>query len=180
MRIQRFLSGASLALALLLNTALTSPVKAEEQPASAWQELSRPGEAKGLFMEPRLLGAGSRVHLVWIGTNEQISKPEVFHTSISGGATAWAAPRAPFFGSNKSRVRRVGIGRSRNLLGLIFQRTLTQGNDAYEVLMSFSGDHGWSWGKPIELDSFVSDVSGGTTVAVEGREAPNRTEFTMA
>ena len=177
---QPFLRRATLALGLFLSTALTSPVNAEEPAASAWQELSRPGVGKGLMMEPRLLGVGSRVHLVWIGTTEQVSKPEVFHTSISGGSTQWSNPRAPFFGANKSRVRRVGIGRSRNLLGLIFQRTLTQGNDAYEVLMSFSGDHGWSWGNPIELDSFVSDVSGGTAVAIEGREAPNRTEFTMA
>lgn len=176
---QPFLRRASVALAILLSTVLTSPVKAEEPAASSWQELSRPGE-KGLLMEPRLLGVGSRLHLVWIGTTELISKPEVFHTSISGGATAWANPRAPFFGANKSRVRRVGIGRSRTLLGLIFQRTLTQGNDAYEVLVSFSGDHGWSWGRTTELDSFVSDVSGGTAVAIEGREAPNRTEFTMA
>jgi hypothetical protein len=132
------------------------------------------------MMEPRLLGFGSRLHLVWIGTNETISKPEVFHSSISGGSKEWTNPRAPFFGLNKSRVRRVGIGKARNLLGLIFQRTLTQGNDAYEVLLAMSGDHGWSWGTPIELDSYVAEVAGGTSVAIEGREGPNRTEFTMA
>ncbi len=182
MRKHRPFRRAALTFGLFCATFLcgSRPVIADEQPASTWQELPRPAVGKGLMMEPRLLGFGSRVHLVWVGTTEQISKPEVFHTSISGGSTEWSNPRAPFFGANKSRVRRVGLGRSRNLLGLVFQRTLTQGNDAYSVMMSFSGDHGWSWGNPIELDSFVSDVSGGTTVAIEGREAPNRTEFTVA
>ncbi len=147
---------------------------------SGWEELTRPGVGKGLMMEPRLLGFGSRLHLVWIGTNEAISKPEVFHTSLSGGSKDWSNPRAPFFGLNKGRARRVALGRARNLLALVFERTLTQGNDAYEVLLSLSGDHGWAWGRLVELDSFVSDVSGGTEVAVEGREGPNRTEFTIA
>lgn len=147
---------------------------------SAWEELPRPGPAKGLMMDPRLMGFGSRLHLVWIGTTEIISKPEVFHTTISGGSKNWAEPRAPFYGMNKGRARRVAIGRARNLLALVFERTLTQGNDAYEILLSLSGDNGWAWGRLVELDSFVSDVSGGTEVAVEGREGPNRTEFTIA
>ena len=165
---------------LLLSAAtLAGPVLAQE-PSGAWEELARPGVGKGLMMQPRLLGFGSRVHLVWIGTTEAVPKPEIFHTSISGGSKEWSSPRAPFFGLNKSRVRRVAIGRSKNLLGLVFQRTLTQGNDAYEVLFALSGDHGWSWGPPVELDSFVAEVSGGTSVAIEGREGPNRTEFTLA
>lgn len=179
MKIRRF-SRIALIAGLLCGTLLTAPSRAEQPSESSWQELPRPGVGKGLMMEPRLLGFGSRLHLVWIGTTEEISKPEVFHTSISGGSTEWTNPRAPFFGANKSRARRVGIGRGRNLLGLVFQRNLTQGNDAYEVLLSFSGDHGWSWGRPIELDSFVSDVSSGTAVAIEGRESPNRTEFAIA
>jgi hypothetical protein len=162
---------------LLVTTALSGPSLAQN---NGWEELPRPNVGKGLMMEPRLLGFGSRLHLVWIGTNETVSKPEVFHTSLSGGSKEWTNPRAPFFGMNKGRVRRVGIGKARNLLGLIFQRTLSQGNDAYEVLLSLSGDHGWAWGKPIELDSYVAEVSGGTSVAIEGREGPNRTEFTMA
>lgn len=165
---------------LLLSAAtLAGPVLAQE-PSGAWEEIARPGVGKGLMMQPRLLGFGSRVHLVWIGTTEAVPKPEIFHTSISGGSKEWSSPRAPFFGLNKSRVRRVAIGRSKNLLGLVFQRTLTQGNDAYEVLFALSGDHGWSWGPPVELDSFVAEVSGGTSVAIEGREGPNRTEFTLA
>jgi hypothetical protein len=164
---------------LLLTATLTGPALAQET-AAGWEEIPRPNVGKGLMMEPRMLGFGSRLHLVWVGTNETISRPEVFHTSISGGSKEWTNPRAPFFGANKSRVRRVAIGRSRTLLGLVFQRTLTQGNDAYEVLFALSGDHGWSWGSPVELDSFVAEVSGGTAVAIEGREGPNRIEFTMA
>lgn len=166
-----------LLLGLCLALCLSS---AQAQDPVGWEEIPRPNVGKGLFMDPNLLGFGSRIHLVWVGTTENVSKPEVFHTSLSGGSKDWTNPRAPFFGMNKSRVRRVGIGRARNLLGLIFQRTLTQGNDAYEVLMALSGDHGWSWGMPIELDSYVAEVAGGTAVAIEGREGPNRTEFTMA
>jgi hypothetical protein len=166
-------------LTLLLSAAALGPAMAQ-QPANGWEELPRPAVGKGLMMQPRLLGFGSRCHLVWVGTTSQVPKPEVFHCSISGDSKEWSSARAPFFGLNKSRVRRLALGKARNLLALMFERTLSQGNDAYEVLVSFSGDHGWSWGPLIELDQFVSDVSGGTSVAIEGREAPGRTEFTMA
>lgn len=151
-----------------------------EQQSLAWEELPRPNVGQGLMMEPRLLGFGSRLHLIWIGTTEQVSKPELFHATISGSSREWTGMRAPFFGQNKSRVRRLAIGRSKNLVTILLERTLTQGNDAYEVLSSISGDQGWSWGKLVEIDQFVSDVSGGTAVAITGRDAPNRVEFAMA
>lgn len=161
---------------------LTGPSRAQEADASssAWSELPRPDVGKGLMMEPHLLGFGSRIHLVWIGTTGDVPKPEVFHTSISGGSTEWTNPRAPYFGLNKGRVRRIAIGRARSLIGIFFQRTLTQGNDAYECLLSISSDQGWGWSKPQEIDSFVSDRSGGTWVDIDGRQAPNRTDFALA
>lgn len=165
--------------ALLLTCSFAHPTLAQAA-GPGWEELPRPAVGKGLMMEPCLLGFNGRCHLAWIGTSPQVPKPEVFHTSISGGSKEWSSPRAPFFGMNKGRVRKVALGRSRNLVALMFQRTLSQGNDAYEVFLSLSGDHGWAWGRLVELDSYVSDVSGGTAVSVAGREGPNRTEFTMA
>lgn len=165
------------ASSLLCVAVLAGPALAQE---NGWEEIPRPAVGKGLMMEPHLLGFGSRLHLAWVGTTETVSKPEVFHTTLSGGSKEWTNPRAPFFGMNKSRVRRVALGKARNAVALVFQRTLSQSNDAYEVLMSLSGDHGWSWGPPIELDSYVAEVSGGTALAIEGREGPNRTEFCIA
>lgn len=152
-----------------------------ETPNPNWKELPRPGgnENKGLFMEPVLLNMGSRIHMVWSGTNEQIRRPEVFHSSIDGGNEKWEDPRAPFFGQNKARVRKLALGKTRNLIGLVFQRTLTQGNDAYEVLLAVSADQGWSWSNTIEIDSYVADKTGGTAVALEGREGRNRPEFAV-
>ncbi|MFA5507333.1 MAG: hypothetical protein WC314_06025 [Vulcanimicrobiota bacterium] len=153
-----------------------------ETPHPAWSELPRPGgeQNKGLFLEPALLNMGSRFHLVWSGTNEQIRRPEVFHSTLDGGAKEWKDPRAPFFGKNKARVRKVALGKTRNLIGLVFQRTLTQGNDAYEVLLALSSDQGWSWSGTIEIDSYVADKTGGTAVAIEGRQGSNRPEFAIA
>jgi hypothetical protein len=153
-----------------------------DSPHPAWSELPRPGgeKNKGLFMEPTLLNMGSRIHIVWSGTNENIRRPEVFHSLIDGGDKEWKSPRAPFFGQNKGRVRKLALGKTRNMLGLAFQRTLTQGNDAYEILLAISGDHGWSWSSTIEIDSYVGDKTGGTVVAIEGREGRNRPEFALA
>lgn len=162
----------------LFGTTLTlAESEAKEGP---WSELQRPGEPKGLFMEPALTSQGSRIHMVWSGTNSQIRSPEMFHTSISDGDKEWKSPRAPFFGKNKGRVRKLAIGKTRHLLGVVFQRTLAQSNEAYEVLLSISSDHGWSWSNTIEIDSYGSDKSGGTVVAVEGREGLNRPEFALA
>ena len=150
---------------------LTSLALGQEQTRhSAWSELPRPGgeSNKGLFLDPSLLNMGSRFHLVWSGTNQDIRHPEVFHSSLDGGDKEWKDPRAPFFGQNKGRVRKLALGKTRNLVGLLFQRTLTQGNDAYEVLLSISSDDGWSWSTTIEIDSYVADKTGGTAVAIAG------------
>lgn len=166
-------------LAFLLCTAFLSQ-SGLAQGNSAWSELKRPGAEKGLFMEPQLASMGKRIHMVWSGTNSDIKKPNVFHTSIDHKSSDWKSPRAPFFGQNKGRVRKLSIGRTRDLLAIGFQRTLTQGNDAYEILLSLSGDRGWSWSRPVEIDSFVGEKTGGTAVAVEGRQGSNRPEFTVA
>lgn len=168
---------------LLFVLLLTSLTLGQEQTRSAaWSELPRPGgnDKKGLFLDPTLLNMGSRFHLVWSGTNEEIRHPEVFHSSLDGGDKEWKDPRAPFFGKNKGRVRKLALGKTRNLIGLLFQRTLTQGNDAYEVLLTISSDDGWSWSNTIEIDSYVADKTGGTAVALAGRQGRNRPEFALA
>jgi hypothetical protein len=168
----------ALCFSLLLLTLTASAQDAER--SSQWTELQRPPVGKGLLMEPRLLSVGSKVHCLWSGTTEEIRTPEIFHAHISGSDTEWKSARAPFFGKNKGRVRKVAVGKTRNLMGLLFQRSLTQGNDAYEVLLAISGDQGWSWSNTIEIDSFVGDKTGGTNLSIEGRQGSNRPEFAMA
>lgn len=146
----------------------------------SWTELPRPNTGKGLFMEPRLLAMGSRVHMVWSGTTDEIETPEIFHSHISGGDKEWNDPRAPFFGKNKGRVRKIALGKTRNLVGLLFQRTLRQGNDAYEVLLAVSADQGWSWSNTVEIDSYNAEKTGGTAVSIEGRQGSNRPEFALS
>lgn len=166
---------------IFLGLLLSMPSLAQvEAPKGQWEELPRPGSSKGLLMEPRLLGVGPRVHLVWSGTTDEITRPEFFHSSLSGDEKEWSSPRAPLFGRNKSRIRKLGIGKSRNLIGVILQRSLKQSNDAYEIILCLSSDRGWSWTKPVEIDSYVSEKAGGTWVAAEGREGTNRPEFALA
>lgn len=165
---------------LLSLTSLHPALAQEEGSKTAWKEFPRPPVGKGLMMHPQLLASNSRVHLVWIGTSPDVTDPEVFHTSLVGGDNEWGRVQAPFFGQNKSRVRRVAIGQSRNIVGIAFQRTLIQSQEAYEILLSLSGDNGWGWSNPIELDHFGSDKAGGTALAIEGRQGSNRPEFTIA
>lgn len=147
---------------------------------SAWTEVPRPKLGKGLLMEPRLLSMGSRFHMVWTGTSGEVNRPELFHASLKGDDMKWKKPQAPYFGKNKGRVRKVAIGKTRNLIGVLFQRTLSQGNDAYEVLLAISSDQGWSWSGTIEIDQFVAEKTGGTGVSIEGRQGSNRPEFAMS
>lgn len=169
-RSKRFLAPLILCMLLKLPAAL-----ADE---STWTELPKP-VPKGLFMEPQLLDQGSRIHLVWSGTDENIQSPELFHSYMSEGDTEWKKTKAPFFGQSKNRVRKVAIGQSRNLIGILFQRSLRQGNDAYEVLLSISSDQGWSWSNTVEIDSYNTEKTGGTGLSIEGRQGSNRPEFAM-
>lgn len=162
---------------ILLSGALSAQT---ENLHEAWQKIQRPPVGKGLFMEPRMLGMGSRLHLVWTGTSSIVNVPELFHASIKGNDTEWRKPQAPFFGRNKGRVRKLAIGRTRNLIGILFQRTLTQGHDAYEVLLAISTDQGWSWSNTIEIDQYVAEKTGGTAVSIEGRQGANRPEFALS
>ena len=147
---------------------------------STWRELKLPNKEKSVFLEPQLLSVGSRIHMVWSGTNKSIRSPEVFHSFLDGKSEKWRAPRAPFFGKNKGRVRKIKLGRTRDLIGIMFQRSLKQGNDAYEVLLALSGDQGWEWSNTIEIDSFVAEKTGGTALAIAGRQGTNRPEFSLA
>lgn len=168
-----------LALLSAFFLSLTLSALADDSPTT-WTEFPKPGANKGLFLCPRLLADGSRVHMVWSGTNEQIRTPELMVTYMGDGDDNWKDPRAPFFGKNKARVRKVAIGQSRNLIGILFQRSLRQSNDAYEVLLTISGDQGWDWSNTVEIDSYVAEKTGGTALSVEGRRGRNRPEFAMA
>lgn len=156
---------------------LTLPAMAETE---GWIDIPRPNNDKGLVMQPRLCGVRSRLHLVFAGTSEEIRRPEFFHASMSDGDDKLGDARPPFFGMALSRVRRVAIGNARHMLGVIFQRSLTQSSDAYELLLSLSADHGWSWSRPYVIDSFVHEESGGSWVSIDGREGTNRPEFAVA
>ncbi len=174
----RSLLWATALFALIL--ALPATANNELSVGDGWSELPRPSVGSGLMMEPRLTSLRSRVHLLWVGTSDDVRRPEVFHSSITGRDDQWNNPRAPFYGKNLGRVRKVAVGTARDLVAILFQRTLTQGSDAYEIRLSISGDHGWSWSNPIEVDSYVAERSGGTWVAIEGRQGMNRPEFAMS
>lgn len=163
----------------LFGASLCGTAALAEEPASGWSEVPRPIE-KALFLEPRLLISGSRVHLIWSGTSPEISKPELFHTYHSHGDNEWKNTKAPFFGKNKANVRKVAIGQTRNLVAILFQRSLRQSNEAYEVLLSISSDQGWSWSNTVEIDSYNTEKTGGTGLSIEGRQGSNRPEFAMA
>lgn len=150
-----------------------------EETESGWSIVPRPVE-KGLFLEPRLLMSGSRLHLIWSGTSEQINRPEFFHSYMSHDSSEWKNTKAPFFGQNKANVRKVAIGQTRNLIGVLIQRSLRQSNEAYEVLLTISNDEGWSWSNTIEIDSYNTEKTGGTGLSIEGRQGSNRPEFALA
>ncbi len=170
-----------LATLLLLNLFLAAPVMADEATLNEnWKDVPRPKIQKGLVVEPRLCALGSRAHLFWSGTNAEIRRPELFHASISDGDDELGDPRAPFFGKALSRVRKLAVGNARNMMGVLFQRQMSQSSDAYELLITMSADHGWGWSRPYVIDSFVYGKSGGSWVSIDGRQGTNRPEFCAA
>ncbi len=60
------------------------------------------------------------------------------------------------------------MARARQAVGVIFQRTLDQDDDAFEILFAISGDGGWSFSAPAVADSYVAEGSVGTGVAMAG------------
>ncbi len=140
-------------------------------PASSkgeWEALGVPDTAGGLVLAPCLESGAGRLQMAWGGTNEasKIREPEFTYATFNG--SAWTRPKAPYFGDNIGRLRRLAMARARQSVGVIFQRTLDQDDDAFEIRYAVSADGGWSFSSAAVADSFVAEGSGGTAVAMAG------------
>lgn len=153
-----------LALALAATLTLAAPTLAE----GAWEPVPMPETGSGLVLSPQLEGGSGRLQMSWAWTNEgsKIKEPEFTFSSFDG--SGWTRPKAPYFGDNIGRVRRLAMASARQAVGVIFQRTLDQDDRAFEVLYAGSVDGGWSYTKPSVADSFVHEESTGTAVAMAG------------
>ena len=160
---------------LLLLLSLTWVAQAQGE--NLWEEIPRPKLKKGLMVSPKLCAVRSRIHLFWAGTSAKIRRPELFHVSMSDGDSSLPEARAPFFGAALSRVRKIAVGNARHMIGVLFQRQISQSSGAYDLLMTISNDHGWSFSRPYVIDSYVYGESGGSWVSIDGREGTNRPEF---
>lgn len=144
---------------------------------SLWESFPKPEGATGLIINPRLVSLKDRITLFWAGTNKDALSPEVMYCSAGDGDNAWNKSRAPFFGNDMGRVRRLAAATSRDAMAVIFQRETTQGNGAVEILLSVSYDSGYSFGTPFVLDSYVLGKEGGSYVSCAARQGKQRPEF---
>jgi len=134
----------------------------------AWEALPAPETSGGLVLAPCLESGAGRLQMAWGWTNPstRIKEPEFTYATFNGAT--WTRPKAPYFGDNIGRLRRLGMARARQAVGVIFQRTLDQDDDAFEIRFAVSADGGWSFSAPAVADSFVAEGSAGTAVAMAG------------
>ena len=153
-----------LSLALVAGWALALPALAE----GPWEVMPTPDTRGGLVLAPRLETGGGRLQMAWSGTNEasKITEPEFMFSSFDG--SVWTRPKAPYFGDELGRVRRLALASARQAVGALFQRTTEQSGNAFEVLYAVSTDGGWSYSRPSVADSFVHEGKTGTAVAMAG------------
>lgn len=151
-------------LALALTLGLTWTAAAETR----WEAVPAPETNGGLVLAPRLESGAGRLQMAWGWTNpsSKILDPEFTYSSFNG--SAWTRPKAPYFGDNLGRLRKLDMARARQAVGVIYQRTLDQDDRAFEVLYAVSGDGGWSYSRPAVADSYVHEESVGTAVAMAG------------
>lgn len=151
-------------LILALAMALTWPALAE----SPWETMPTPETSGGLVLAPRLESGAGRLQMAWGWTNpsSKILDPEFTYSSFNG--SSWTRPKAPYFGNNLGRLRKLDMARARQAVGVVYQRTLDQDDRAFEVLYAVSGDGGWSYTRPAVADSYVHEESRGTAVAMAG------------
>lgn len=161
---------------LMVVLALTQSLWAAEGP---WEPLVAPPNEGGLYLNPRMTAIRGRLHLFWVGTSAKVRSTELFHTTMTDGSDAWSEVKAPFFGIAKNRVRQIGVAAARDMIGVIFQRQLSQSDRAMEVLTTFSSDNGWSFSPPYVVDSFVGPDAAGTHVAIGAREGRKGPEFAL-
>lgn len=142
-----------------------------------WSAFPAPFTDSGLFLSPRLQNVRGRLYIFWAGTTTEARAPEMFTANASDGDSDWTKPRAPFFGSDMGRVRRLAVANTRDTLAMVFQRETTQGNGAVEVLLTISSDSAYTWSNPFVMDSYVLGEEGGSYVSIAGRQGVQRAEF---
>lgn len=153
------------------------PVQAD---TGAWQKFKNPDTNSGLMLQPRWVTLKDRLTLVWAGTNAQARQSEVMYTTTRDGDNDWNRVKAPFFGNDLGRVRRIALATARDGMAMLFQRETTQGNGAVEVQLSMSWDNGFTFSNPIVMDSYVLGREGGSTVTIAARQGTRRPEFAAA
>jgi hypothetical protein len=166
---RHFLAGS---VASMLYSAV-GPARAE----GVWQKFGNPATDNGLVLNPRMVTLKGKVTLFWAGTNAAARAPEIMLCSAGDDDTTWGKTRAPFFGSDMGRVRRMAVATARDVMAIVFQRETTQGNGAVEVLMTMSLDSGYSFGTPFVLDSYVLGQEGGSYLSCAARQGTQRAEL---
>jgi hypothetical protein len=146
-------------------------------PMGPWEKFDKPTTDSGLVNTPRLVNLKGRITLFWAGTNSEARSPEVMYCSANDGDATWSKTRAPFFGNDMGRVRKLAVATSRDSMGLVFQRETTQGNGAVEILLSLSADSGYSFANPFVMDSYVLGQEGGSYLSCGARQGRQRPEF---
>lgn len=144
-----------------------------------WVDFPNPDTRTGLVIQPRFLNLRGKLLLFWAGTSVKAPGAEICVVTKDEGSDAWSATRAPFFGEDLGRVRRLAVATGRDITALCFARTPAQGGNAIEVLLALSTDRGYSFNPPYVLDSFVSDDLG-TWVAAAARQGTRRDEIACA
>jgi len=174
------LSKSALSRRQFLAGSLATALAAGLEPAAAdglWQPFENPVTESGLVINPRLITLKGKVTMFWAGTNSAARAPEVMYCNAGDDDNNWGKTRAPFFGNDMGRVRRLAVATARDAMALVFQRETTQGNGAVEVLLSVSYDSGYSFGAPFVMDSYVLGKEGGSYVSCAARQGKQRPEF---
>lgn len=147
--------------------------------SAEWTEVPNPDTRTGLVIQPRFLNLRGKLLLFWAGTSTKAPGAEICVVTKEEGSDAWSATRAPFFGEDLGRVRRLAVATGRDITALAFERTPGQGGNAIEVLLALSTDRGYSFNPPYVLDSFVADDLG-SWISVAARQGTRRDEIAAA
>jgi len=144
-----------------------------------WVDFPNPDTRTGLVIQPRFLNLRGKLLLFWAGTSVKAPGAEICVVTKEEGADGWSGTRAPFFGEDLGRVRRLAVATGRDITALAFERTPGQGGNAIEVLLALSTDRGYSFNPPYVLDSFVTDDLG-SWISVAARQGTRRDEVAAA
>ncbi|MBX3165855.1 MAG: hypothetical protein KF760_00530 [Candidatus Eremiobacteraeota bacterium] len=142
-----------------------------------WQPFQKPTTEQGLVLVPRLVTLKGKVTLVWSGTNASVRQPEIIYCNAGDEDEVWGKARAPFFGNDMGRVRRLAVATARDAMAIVFQRESSQGNGAVEVYLTVSYDSGYSFSTPFVMDSYVLGQQGGSYLSCAARQGKSRPEF---